>query len=173
VQKKVPGTRFNDLEMITKLLTPPGSWELINPTEELDSGFDTPVLEGAELDSGKPLASSRFDWRIPQKVPEEENHSVGNVSSSVHKYGFGLQQHGVFRGLTEELRLVLDIKDIDSLTPDKVRATREDMELEAFDEEHYLYVNQAINQEINQSTNQPINRSTDQPINRSTDHPII
>ena len=138
MQKKVPGTHFTDLEMITKLLTPPGSWSVVGgpAIEELDSGFDTPVLEESECEAGKPTAS-KFDWRLPQSVPEEEDTDCAD-DLVLHKYGFGLQQHGVFRGLTEELKLVLDIKEVDSLTAEQVRKLRENMERQAFDEDHYL-----------------------------------
>ncbi|OWA54022.1 Protein SHQ1-like protein [Hypsibius exemplaris] len=150
VRKKVPGTRFTDLEMITKLLTPPGSWTLMGPAiEELDSGFDTPVSE--DLQASKSETDCKFDWLLPQSMPEEEV-GAGDATLGRHKYGFGLQQHGVFRGLTEELRLVLDVKDVDSLTPGQVRAAREELEAEAFEEEHYLadlFYNEEIDELLN------------------------
>ena len=143
MRKKISGTHFPDLEMITKLLTPPGSWA-VKSIEELDTAFNSPVVENDSMKGSMTNIPSDFDWTYPQTVPPPDTHDgAGQPFSSSpvhvpHKYGFGLQQSGVFHGLTEELRMMIDIKDVDSLSSEEVHAIREKLELEAFDQDHYL-----------------------------------
>ncbi|GAU95327.1 hypothetical protein RvY_06961 [Ramazzottius varieornatus] len=156
MRKKAPGTHFPDLEMITKLLTPPGSWR-IKTIEELDAAFVTPVTENYDptKESVASIAAG-FDWHYPQTIPPALETDGGTVQPPTsapvhvpHKYGFGLQQSGVFHGLTEELRMVIDIKDVDSLSSEEVHAIREKIELEAFDPDHYL-ADMFCNEEIHE-----------------------
>ncbi|XP_076039747.1 protein SHQ1 homolog [Oratosquilla oratoria] len=126
-QKQTPGENFQGLDMLTSLLTPPGTSGVNKPLIEVIGGDDQgEALLGDESDDME-------DWYYEQHLPEENT-----VILSGQKYGFAGTHSGVFSSLRSELIEVVDVKDPDSKSVSVRRAERNLKELEAFNEDHYL-----------------------------------
>ncbi|XP_055358005.1 protein SHQ1 homolog [Paramacrobiotus metropolitanus] len=135
IAKKDPGAHFADLDMITKLLTPRGTWRV--PVLPVEINGDASV--DGDVDS---IAGADLDWRYPQEMPPENDDgaSVSGKTVRRHRYGFGLRRTGVFCELSDELRMILDLENVDDLSPDEITQQREALEADDFchNDEHYL-----------------------------------
>lgn len=121
VPKLTPGEEFQGLDMITKLLTPPGKVSATLPRISDMHLHGECVPE--ELGSG--------DWLFHADLPEKQ-------LSNDTKYGFANLKNGIFSKLRDEFSAVIDLKNPD-ITPLSVRKSqRLQQENEKFDKEHYL-----------------------------------
>eukprot|EP00667_Euglena_gracilis_P014068 EG_transcript_14546 len=108
LQKEAPGDMFEDLDMVTKLLT------------------RKVLIEEMNADGSEPAADCAF-----QQAPAPE--AAGQAY-----YGFDSQFCNFFTPLQEQGAEVVDVPlPVDASTPDSRRAMRQAQEEEQFDAEHY------------------------------------
>ncbi|XP_067685245.1 protein SHQ1 homolog [Haliotis asinina] len=124
--KQTPGQVFEGLDMLTKLLAPRGDRSAKQPTIEV-------MGEESILPSDALPDEEDIDWSVEQTPFMETSMQVEG-----HKYGFGCLRSGVFKRLQSELCEVVDLKDPDSVAPEKRRAQRKEEEANKFDDDHYL-----------------------------------
>lgn len=126
-QKETHGQNFEGLDMLTKLLQPPGA-----------DGVTKPLIEVIRDDSKASSSDDEFgdeddiDWFYEQKLNEEVIVTTG------HKYGFANTHTGVFTALRSELHGIFDITEPDNKSQAQRRDERHAQELSKFDENHYL-----------------------------------
>jgi len=125
-QKETAGQIFEGLDMLTKLLQPPGADGVTKPLIEVigDEKQDSSSDDGGDDED--------IDWFYEQKLNEDLIISTG------HKYGFANTHTGVFTALKSELHGVVDISDPDNKSPALRRDERHAQELSKFDDNHYL-----------------------------------
>ncbi|XP_005092146.1 protein SHQ1 homolog [Aplysia californica] len=157
--KQHRGEYFENLDMLTKLLTPKSSSYVSAQVEVLESGVVKVEAGSAEVQSGQGNGkdesdretgkdegesegtgdvdeSSEFDWYIEQ-TPVNDEESASSLLGGIC-YGFALRKTSPLNSLTSELPDMIDLKEPD-LVPSKQRSTlRTEQEQESFDCEHYL-----------------------------------
>ncbi|PVD38054.1 hypothetical protein C0Q70_00664 [Pomacea canaliculata] len=176
IPKLNSGEDFEGLDMLTKLLTPPGETSAKRPTIEvhgesnceltsdvtsssdvkdnslphtecLESGSDFLNADlGSKDQSIEVEEEEEFQWYIEQAI-----HQEGEVVS-LSNYGFASQRSGVFTKLMSEFSEILDVRDPDKLTAQEKRVMRLDHETHHFSEDHYLadlFDNDSISDQLN------------------------
>lgn len=124
--KAVKGEPFPDLDMLTKLLAPPGATHAKRPLiEVLDDGKEE-AENGEEEDD--------LDFFVEQQPYIEDDV----LTLSGPKYGFANQRSGVLKKLQSELWEVIDLKDADTTAERARRQLRTEDEEQHFSDEHYL-----------------------------------
>ncbi|CAL4191806.1 unnamed protein product, partial [Meganyctiphanes norvegica] len=126
-QKETVGENFEGLDMLTKLLQPPGADGVKQPLIEVVGDEKKGSSSDDDCDDDEEI-----DWFYEQKLNEEVIVTTG------HKYGFANTHTGVFTALRSELHGVVDISDPDNKNPAQRRDERHAEELSKFDENHYL-----------------------------------
>nr|KAG5704890.1 hypothetical protein BaRGS_003873 [Batillaria attramentaria] len=144
IAKLRSGEVFEGLDMLTKLLTPPGETSAAAPGveiadqscgEEAALGTDERISTGTACSGeGNEDEEDETEWYIEQEMPSDgENLLTGGA-----KYGFACQRSGVFTKLMSEFSEILDVQDPDKLTAKEKREQRLAHEAEHFSEDHYL-----------------------------------
>ena len=107
IPKAIPGQHFDNLDMLTSLLTQPKK-QLAAP-----SGNGIEVLEESIEDSRVSSGEEDEDelgWEIPQKIPEPEATETLLKQS---RYGFNDRHQGVFATRQEYQTDMIDLKNAD------------------------------------------------------------
>ena len=120
VPKLVPGEHFEDLDMLTKLLTKPVKYH--------------PVVEVLETSDSQEQEDD-YDWMTDQ-TPWTQQDEESLLSG--YKYGFAHTKSGVFERLKDEVSLAIDLKDPGKKSIIERRKERMIDEDEKFDDDHYL-----------------------------------
>ncbi|XP_039272667.2 protein SHQ1 homolog [Styela clava] len=125
IAKTDPGTHFEDLDMLTKLLTPAGERQVKKPLIE--------VIENDDND-GIGEDDEQFDWSYPQFLPNNEpTESLIGCG-----YGFANSKSGVFSKLQEDIHDVIQIRNIEQSSIENRSSERVEYENDKFNPEHYL-----------------------------------
>ena len=145
VKKETPGQHFDNLDMLTELLTQPktkagapaGGSGIEVLEEKMDAGANAEAGGvGAATDSDDEEEED-VDWRIPQKLPEPE---AAEVLLKQSKYGFNDRHQGVFAVRQEYQTDIIDLKNADSVPAAERAALRIAQEDGKFVEEHEHYL---------------------------------
>lgn len=151
VPKLNEGEHFDDLNMLTKLLTLPGkssakapSIQLIGESDStnVDDKISNDIKDDDEEEEG-------IDWHIEQTLANDEEDDDDNIggddddamkklSLSCPKYGFANMRQGVFKTLQEHLWNVIDLKNADGVSENERKKERIKDENDNFDDDHYL-----------------------------------
>ncbi|RWS09579.1 protein SHQ1-like protein [Dinothrombium tinctorium] len=122
------GEHFEDLDMITKLLTVSDDMKMktfLAPKVEVSDSCEKNDCECDE---------EEYDWHFEQKQWTESDQ----LSLNGEKYGFANNYTGVFARFGEELHSLVDIRDPEKKTILERRAERIATETAQFSDDHYL-----------------------------------
>lgn len=142
IPKQNSGEVFEGLDMLTKLLTPPGETSAESPAIEVipigeeSNNFmseSSVSYRNKDSDSGEPGIEEDFKWYYEQSIEPESDLALTSL-----KYGFANQRSGVFTKLVSEFSEVLDVRDPDTVSAKRRRDCRLEDELKRFSEDHYL-----------------------------------
>ena len=134
IPKATPGEHFDNLDMLTQLLTQPKRSAARPVGASGIEVIEEPLTAAGEEESEE---EGDFDWEIPQKMPElDAAEDLLNRS----KYGFNDRHEGVFASRQEYETDIIDLRNADTVPASKRTALRTAQEDEKFvDEvEHYL-----------------------------------
>ena len=169
--KKIRGQHFEGLDMLTKLLTPPGKDNLDGKVEELSE--DVADEAGAASDEMPEEDDDDIDWYFEQSMPDEKEEKIEllTVSTEDFGYGFNFSKTGVFKNLLDEFGLLLDVKNPDAKSHRERLLERQKMEAASFDSDHYLcdlYETEEINEILAYETDwrKLVSSSADSSINQ-------
>jgi protein SHQ1 len=136
IPKEIPGQEFVDLDLLTKLLD-------VKPVETKKPG---PMIESMEEHYVVEVEDEELDWHFQQTVP-----ATGGVDNEVLShgvmYGFNNLYQGFGSHVHELAKEILDVRDVDTSTPQSRREDRLQSEELKLDEEYYLY-DTLMNEEI-------------------------
>lgn len=142
VPKKVPGTFFENLDMITNLLgekNQPPTNKQKNLIEVMDSNSPEEndlIGEGEDVE---------YDWTFPQIIEEEEEFDP----LKRRMYGFNDQYEGFFVYTDINLEDILDNPYPETMTLEEIKKTRDIIEENHFNPDHYIgdYIDDGMVQE--------------------------
>lgn len=148
--KKIKGQFFEDLQMLTQLLSPPANdsrGKVSGDNKCLIQELHDPSLEELTENSE---GETQFEWFIPQNIWTEEDEKKCLMGE---KYGFANTKTGILSRFKDEgiLDDILDVEDPEHKTPTERRKERIQKEQNDFDDEFYLdclYENQEEIQEL-------------------------
>lgn len=134
IAKEVPGTHFEDLDMLTKLLATPGERQLKQPLIEV-------VGDGDNEGSGS-SSDEEFDWLFPQSVePAIYSTSLGDG------YGFANLKRDIFGKLQDDLKDIIQMQNLENSSFPERLQSKILFENDKFDPDHYLadyFENEAV-----------------------------
>ena len=140
IKKETPGEHFDNLDMLTELLTQPKRAQASvvrgNGIEVLPARSDAHTAGETGRDEARE-SDDDFDWEIPQVLPGAE---AAEVLLNRSKYGFNDRHQGVFASRQEYQTEMIDLKDADSVPASERPALRVAQEDEKFVEEHEHYL---------------------------------
>ncbi|KAF8531649.1 SHQ1-domain-containing protein [Gautieria morchelliformis] len=142
--KEVPGQEFEDLDLLSKLLTPRSDHrnEQHPVIEVIDSKDDEIALltentERLSLEQEHKLFPARNDWQFPQQLPEAVPPQL--ATSHQRTYGFLDMHSGYFRHVTYTENEANELgPDAETLGQNERRRRGEERVNKKFDEEYYL-----------------------------------
>ena len=133
IPKATPGEHFDNLEMLTELLTQPKRSAVppvgANGIEVIEERFAAGEEESED--------EGDFDWEIPQKMPALD---AGEELLNRSTYGFNNRHQGVFASRQDYETDIIDLKNADSVPASQRRALRVAQEDAKFVEEHEHYL---------------------------------
>lgn len=128
IAKAEPRTHFEDLDMLTKLLTPKGERQIKQPLiEVIDDGNKENEDDAEDVEE--------FDWSFPQSLPCHESLESCSIGGG---YGFANLKSGIFTKLQEDIHDVVQVKNLEQSSAETRFMERVKFENEKFDPEHYL-----------------------------------
>ena len=155
LSKQKTGEHFDNLDMLTKLLTPKStsqvSYSCANVEVLESSSFDTDkVLTESKQDDTEKVSTTdvkddhideddvELDWFIEQTPFIESNSAETLLSKDLYSYGFAHQKSSPLDPLLSELTDLIDLKNPDFVPKSERSILRYEQEEEKFDCEHYL-----------------------------------
>lgn len=129
IPKLHKGEEFNDLDMLTKLMTAPSTSKLVKAAtliQVLDDGASEELDDYSEDD---------IDWSVEQVLPDAGS---ALIDLSAPSYGFNLHAAGVFSKFADVCGELLDIADPDTIPLSERSALQLQQEQQDFNTDHYL-----------------------------------
>ncbi|XP_067935579.1 protein SHQ1 homolog [Watersipora subatra] len=130
IPKMVKGEKFENLDMLTKLVTPSTANTSVKGSAVIEvlnsSTYDELVDETTEI-----------DWSVEQVLPKEDEVDIG-LSLCSCNYGFNLKHKTVFTKLREEAHELLDILNPEEAPVQQRPILQKQQEVKDFNLEHYI-----------------------------------
>ncbi|KNE72516.1 hypothetical protein AMAG_16559 [Allomyces macrogynus ATCC 38327] len=134
IPKKVPGTTFEDLDVLPQLLVPPGKRE---KQERAKAGVGIHEV-AADSDDEDGDEEGEEDWTWEQHLPDAAADPTVTDELVGFHYGFANEFRGVLASHQDELPELLDVPDPDTTSPADRTAARIEREDGDFSEDHYM-----------------------------------
>ena len=129
IPKESKGEMFDNLDMLTRLITPTSNKKPVRAAAIIEVLDSSPTVDNA--------LEEEIDWSVEQVLPCSDPDPL-KISHSDASYGFNLKDTQIFTKLQEECHELLDIKDPDDIPLTKRSLLQEEEELKNFNAEYYL-----------------------------------